>query len=358
MRKPTFISERLEQLLTPISIASPSGESLAYDALYDQIKEARREDIDLPQGEWITPLKKADWKLARSLCLDALTGRTKDLQIAVWLLEAMLRLDGYAGVRDGLQLLHSLCGQFWDTLWPAIEDGDLDMRLSPFNWVNDKLTPLLALIPPVTAPSGANIEAYTYADLQAGLAAESQKQEPSAEYVTYAKFLTSVGHTQAEFFQATQEELADCLSEFGVLTQVLDTRCGRYSPSLTRFRSMLNEIHQAVVKIIQETGGSSNKTANRENTEEFYMAEEETADKNGSDKTVSISPIRSRAEAYRRLAEAADYLLRTEPHSPTPYLVKRAVAWGKLPLNELLVELVNDQQDLAALYALLGMKKG
>jgi predicted component of type VI protein secretion system len=66
--------------------------------------------------------------------------------------------------------------------------------------------------------------------------------------------------------------------------------------------------------------------------------------------------IQSREDAYRRLAEAAEYLLRTEPHSPTPYLVKRAVAWGSMPLTELLQELVQSEGDLQQLYGLLGMR--
>lgn len=76
------------------------------------------------------------------------------------------------------------------------------------------------------------------------------------------------------------------------------------------------------------------------------------------EETESSGPIRNRAEAYRRLNEAAEYLLRTEPHSPTPYLIKRAVSWGRLPLGELLQELVNDNSDLQAIYTLLGMNKG
>ena len=65
--------------------------------------------------------------------------------------------------------------------------------------------------------------------------------------------------------------------------------------------------------------------------------------------------ITSREEAFRRLDEAADYLMRTEPHSPCPYLVKRAVAWGNMPLTVLLQELVRGEGDLQELYGLLGM---
>jgi len=69
-----------------------------------------------------------------------------------------------------------------------------------------------------------------------------------------------------------------------------------------------------------------------------------------------VGRIRSRSEAYRMLGEAADYLMTTEPHSPVPYLVKRAVTWGNMSLSELLAEIVNDQSDLHAIHSLLGLR--
>ncbi len=69
---------------------------------------------------------------------------------------------------------------------------------------------------------------------------------------------------------------------------------------------------------------------------------------------VADGPIRNRDDAYRRLGEVAEYLFRTEPHSPTPYLVQRAVAWGRMPLHELLPELAR-RGDLAQLFELLGI---
>jgi type VI secretion system protein ImpA len=69
----------------------------------------------------------------------------------------------------------------------------------------------------------------------------------------------------------------------------------------------------------------------------------------------SSGPIRSRADAYRRLSEVADYLLRTEPHSPTPYLVRRAVEWGNMSLPELLTQIVRNQGELDEIDKLLGL---
>jgi predicted component of type VI protein secretion system len=70
-------------------------------------------------------------------------------------------------------------------------------------------------------------------------------------------------------------------------------------------------------------------------------------------------PIRSREDAYRQLSEIADYLAKVEPHSPTPYLVRRAVSWGEMSLAELLKELVGDNPaNLKPVYSLLGIEDG
>ena len=68
-------------------------------------------------------------------------------------------------------------------------------------------------------------------------------------------------------------------------------------------------------------------------------------------------PIASRADAYRALTEASEYLMRTEPHSPVPYLVRRAITWGNMSLVELLDELLQKSADINTVYALLGMKR-
>jgi type VI secretion system protein ImpA len=64
-----------------------------------------------------------------------------------------------------------------------------------------------------------------------------------------------------------------------------------------------------------------------------------------------------RDEAYRQLREAAEFLLRTEPHSPVPYLVRRAIAWGGMSLSQLLEELLARNADLGTIDILLNIKR-
>ncbi len=77
----------------------------------------------------------------------------------------------------------------------------------------------------------------------------------------------------------------------------------------------------------------------------------------GTDATVMAQGWRSREEAYRTLEALADYLGKVEPHSPTPYLIRRAVTWGRMELPELMAEIVREEGDLNRLISLLGLQR-
>jgi len=130
---------KIEALVQPVSNDLPSGEDLRYTEVYDKIKEARRADEQLEQGEWRTNVKTSDWREVVQLSCSALSERSKDLQIAVWLTEAWINLHGYAGLAAGLALVHRLFNDFWPTIHPAMEEGDLEYRIGPLAFLNEKL---------------------------------------------------------------------------------------------------------------------------------------------------------------------------------------------------------------------------
>ena len=65
----------------------------------------------------------------------------------------------------------------------------------------------------------------------------------------------------------------------------------------------------------------------------------------------------TRAEAYETLERLADYLGSIEPHSPTPYLIRRAVSWGKMPLPQLMNEILREGGDLHGMMNMLGLQR-
>src|SRR5439155_21715399 len=96
--------------------------------------------------------KTAQWDRVIELGTDLLRRRTKDLQIAAWVTEALTKLHGFAGLRDGLRLLDALQQAFWDTCFPEVDDGDLEARHSPYLLLNaSKTIPLSGRSIPLTA---------------------------------------------------------------------------------------------------------------------------------------------------------------------------------------------------------------
>lgn len=127
----------LENLLAPISEESPSGEYMRYSGIYDEISDARRAD-DLPQGEWQTEVKLADFRKVIGLAVPALEKDSKDLQITAWLSEALVKEYGVIGLRDSLRLISGLQENFWETLHPEIDEGDMEGRANAISWMEEQ----------------------------------------------------------------------------------------------------------------------------------------------------------------------------------------------------------------------------
>src|SRR5215467_7356306 len=99
----------IDDLLGPISAEQPAGVDLRWTPEWDRIKEARRSDDTLESGKWVKKERKsANWSLVKELAESMLRQQSKDLQIALWLMEANLKLYGFAGLRDSLRLTREL----------------------------------------------------------------------------------------------------------------------------------------------------------------------------------------------------------------------------------------------------------
>jgi len=127
----------IDALLAPIPGENPAGEDLRYSPIYDDLKEARRADDQLERGEWQREIKTSDWGKVISIAIEALSKKSKDLQIAAWLTEALIRKEDFSGLATGLRLMLGLLKNYWENLYPPLEEGDLDFRAAPLQFLND-----------------------------------------------------------------------------------------------------------------------------------------------------------------------------------------------------------------------------
>lgn len=364
----------IEALLAPIPGENPAGEYLLYAGSYEAIKEARRADDTLERGEWAQEIKTANWPVVIDKATDALATKTKDLQIAVWLVEAVVQQHHLPGLRDGLRLLCGLQEQFWESLYPAMEDGDVDARILPVEFLNRTL-PLL--VRQIVLTQG---EGYSWLRWKESRDVDNLgRQNPQAQAqalaegkITGEQFDKAVEATSRAFCEALFADFQQCWEEYQRLDQVLEEKFGREAPSLLDVKKAIEECRTLLDNILKKK---------RELEPDPPPAETEASDElavgfaDGEDfiPSVASGPRRAplttrgggvplepqdRTDALRRLAAVAEYFRKTEPHSPIAYLVERAVRWGPMSLDEWLREVVGDESVLTHLLReTLGLRK-
>jgi type VI secretion system protein ImpA len=249
----------LEAILRPIPGDSPAGADLRYEPVYEEIREARRVEDPLAAGEGES--KRADWERVRDLSAEALTAKSKDLQIAAWLTEALLRTEGFQGFAAGLKALTGLLDGYWETVYPVPEEGDLEYRAGPIEFLNEKLWLLLRSVP-VTDPrasDGYSLLQYDesrtvgyekdtlnqHGDTDEGKAAK--RKEMLAEGKLSAElFDAAMGKSSPGFYASLAEGVTACREAFDAFEQAVDARFGREAPRLAELRKAIEECQQFV----------------------------------------------------------------------------------------------------------------
>jgi type VI secretion system protein ImpA len=334
-----------DDLLNPIPGENPSGENLRYAAVYDKIKEARREEDDAPQGDWQHERKTADYALVIKLVGEALATKSKDLQLAAWLTEALFKTESFEGLRAGLELIRALIEKFWDTLYPEIEDGDLELRAAPLDWLGSRMDSALRSLP--ITRKGANW--YEFKEARSvgyeADAADSTKQEARAAAIAEGKMTgedwdQAFNATPKSFYVNLESTLDRILENIESFSGLCGDKFGDVAPSFSPMRTTLEEIRHTVHGLLQKKRETEPDEAPAgAGTPAEEAAPEETS--SGGEPAAARAKARPRGgplapepadkeDAFQRVISVAAYLRREDPYSATPYLLLRGLRFGEL----------------------------
>ncbi len=334
-----------DDLLSPIDGPNPSGVNLKYDPVYEEIKEARREEIQPPPGMPERDRKVADPQTVIKLTTKELTKRTKDLQLAAWLTEALLKQNGFGGLLDGLSLCLGLVEKFWDTIYPEIEDGEVQPRAAPLGFVGTKLE-IPVKLAPVVEKTG-----YGYLDCEQSrevgyedLAKTDEAKKKRAGLLKEGKlsaemFDKAFEETSKQFYAQAEKDLDSCLQLVAQLKEFCDSKFGEEGPSFSPLRSALEVtrrlIHGFLLKK-REIEPDPVEDAPPEAGAEATPGSAAVSERKGPTRTGVLISVETsseppdRLDAICKVAEAAAFLRRREPTSPAPYLMLRGLRWGEL----------------------------
>jgi type VI secretion system protein ImpA len=348
-----------EDLLTPITGENPSGISLRYDRVYDQIKDARTEEDDsLPSGGWSRQVKKADFRTVIKLAGDALATRSKDIQLAVWLGEALFKQEGVSTLAPVLRLCLDLQQTFWETHYPEIDEGDAGMRAAPLQWAATRYAKLVNEAG--LTRKGIGILEYKAAralGTEAEASSNTAKREAREEAVAAGKLTAedlddAIAATPKSFYVTLEQSFTDALTTLAELDQFCEERYGDDSPSFRNLRTALEEVQNLASSLLREKRKlepDAAATPTEEEPEEIAQEEEAPAAvaqrqvyeeevpvptppaKAGRPKPGAQSAIpESWDDALARIAGAVSYMASQQPENPLPFLVASSLRLGDL----------------------------
>jgi len=365
-----------DALLAPISDEQPSGAELKSDAaknaIYYSVKDARdsarsaERQLITAESETASDLDPPDWVGVKAKCVDAIAHHSKDVWIAAWLIEALCRLNGFAGLRDGFRLVHEMCDRFWDGIHPAPDDDGYATPMAQLRGLNGDesegalLRPIEA-IPLTRSSTYGALCMYNFrqaADLQQITDPTRRQAKIDQGALTLETFDKAVRESPAPFLRDLFDDIEQAIEEFRKMSDLLDARCGKdeygepAAPPSSNIRQLLEDCRDRVKVMARHVLEAGSADAPAEEGGEMI------AGGDGGDNTPAApgqKRLVTRDDALDALLQVADYFRRTEPHSPVSYSLEQAVRWGRMPLPELLAELIPDETARAAMYLRAGI---
>lgn len=362
-----------DALLAPIPGDSPTGVYLRKDpngeAIYHDIKSVRNsareaEDV-VPDDESPEPPPSPNekWRQVKELCISALTERTKDLDIAAYLIEALLRTDGAAGLRDGFHLVRELGDRYWDGLYPPI-DGDDGVfgRVAVLSNLNGSTTSegslvramdRIALAYPGSSDEKTFLD-YHYAQAKLTPKANRQGESPPPRPEFMEALEVAIAGTDIKYFQTTVGDMEAALQQLQEMGRSLDRHAGRDSPSTTKIREKLDFCLNTIRSLV----GPRLAEAEADSRARDTVTDPTTTTGTGpGGPGVAVGPVRSREDAFKTLLEVAAFFEKTEPHSPVGQALRRVVKLGRMSFVDLMREGLPEESSRNAALLLFGIKE-
>ena len=352
----------LDGLSEPFEGEFPAGISLRFHPIFDEVKRARASESNyLPQGIWERETKQANWILSRDKSLEVLNSKSKDLQFAAWLTEALSHLYGIEGAIKGIALIDKLTNRLWDQLFPRLDDEDeFTARLLILEWL-DRTLPAAIDTVNVTATDTDLIGNLCLREWQA------IKRNTATDGPRHEDFWAAITRTPGEYFAELRSQVSQLEETLDQTIETYSNVCGpgsvrfpQINSSINLIKSCLHDVERYQVESLANDQASSQghgSVQESQNTGASVAGDGHgnMADKGPFDFLTECAKITDRDLAYSVLEALADRIVELDPHSAAPYLAKKAASFKDFSFAELMLELVDDERMRKHLFKLIGI---
>ncbi|MBU2898831.1 ImpA family type VI secretion system protein [Vibrio hepatarius] len=368
-----------EALLKPISEEQPSGTYLKLDRSvyrtlrnhYNTAQSSFRQLIETPDAssnESLIEANDTNWNLVRTTTFDALTSQTKDTELLGWFITSQLFTSSpYSNLAKSTKVLVEFIESFWETLQPQlpldkIKSEDelgrnkelIEFRIKPLLQLVGESQDSTALFMPLQLTD--LIGHITFGDFLQAERSGTLSELKETAYSLYSNEIEDVVRDLAIAYQnlnAAEKLIAQECQKVGLspvsfkfakanlseLLKAIQYLVGdRFAPwPLDSNFNLIN--HQTLQsQTSSDSEVPSVPATNAQST--LPSADNALVEEANHNQATSIAGIiTSRDQAFHELRKISQFFQQTEPHSPIPFLLERAIRWGYMSLPELLNEM-------------------
>jgi type VI secretion system protein ImpA len=362
---PELETADFEAILAPIAADLPTGIDLRQDfsptSVYFRLRDARAQARDAERqadskgGE---ESQSALWRPVVTIAIGALKSNSKDLEVATWLTEALVRIAGLRGLTVGASIIAGLVKRHWDGLFPMPDDTGMEARLAAVAGLSGQgadgtLMQPLRKIELFHRPDGSPFSLWQYqaAVELSGISDPARRaQRIDSGVLPFEEVEKEAGMAGARHWVEQHEVISKALASWKGMESALDEKAGDASPACNRVRELLEFVSETCRRFAPPEQAEGDGAA---------MTMDENANGPASDSaTVVAMPgaISGREQALRQLTEIAGWFKRNEPSSPIGFTLDEAVRRARLGWPELVAELVSDETARHSLLTSAGIR--
>jgi type VI secretion system protein ImpA len=351
----------LQDIFGPITVDSPSGQNLEYEDRFLEMLRLGEIRPEMQFGATILPSKSPDWQRLLDCCYD-LAHETRDLRVAMPMLDALTHTGGWAGFSDGLEVISGWIVEFWDSLYPELDSEDGDdptARLSVLSHlVSDEL--LVATLSQLPLCHHRTLGRLTYRDYQNAMLSGGAQGGARMSLSDIETLLSEAPRTQLLDQINHLERAKRCVENLDAFL-IQHVGSGSWSGQrlngfLVKVLSVLKSQQSLDAHPIQASADNNESLDDTVSTTDRIPSEppNEVLVSDAFDGVVIPNPvhrsaisINSRAEATQAIDCICAYFEENEPASPVPLLLQRAKRLVSMSFVEILRELApNEGQQL------------
>lgn len=352
----------LDGLLQPISEENPAGSDPRLDvtpqSLYFRLRDARSEARAAERVADNDPAADAGgarhWLTVRELGVEALASIGKDIEIAAWLTESLVRTDGLAGLMAGARLISGLASRYWnDGLFPTPDEDGIAGRVAPVAGLNGEggngtlLQPLRKLVL-FDRADGTPLTYWRFEQAEdADVLDQARKAQrlaagvpPLAELEAEAK---SIGRDR---LAALHGNVVLALQAWRGMDEALTAVAAADAPPTGRVNELLDKLRRTIERYAPPAA----PVQDLPEAAEEVVAEGEQPTRAPADRAVT------REEMLQQISRIAAYFRTNEPHSPLSYTLDDAVRRARMGLPDLLKEMMPEAAARATVLSGLGIR--